>query len=75
MIRTSRKKLKADSGEVDDEREQESAELGFMFEAGDDDDDDIDDDDGDDVDSDDDDGDEEVNFTSYEQNSLGLPEA
>ena len=70
MIRTSRKKLKADSGEVDDEREQESAELGFMFEAGDDDDDDddIDDDDGDDVDSDDDDGDEEVNFTSYIQN-------
>ena len=69
MIRTSRKKLKAESGEVDDEREQESAELGFMFEAGDD------DDDIDDVDSDDDDGDEEVNFTSYEQNSLGLPEA
>ena len=74
MIRTSRKKLKADSGEVDDEREQESAELGFMFEAGDDDDDDIDDD-GDDVDSDDDDDGEEVNFTAYEQNSLGLPEA
>ena len=42
---------------MDDEREQESAELGFMFEAGDDDDDDIDDD-GDDVDSDDDQMDE-----------------
>ena len=57
---------------MDDEREQESAELGFMFEAGDDDDDD---DDIDDDDGDDDDGGEEVNFTSYEQNSLGLPEA
>ena len=57
---------------MDDEREQESAELGFMFEAGDDDDDD---DDSDDDDGDDDDGGEEVNFTSYEQNSLGLPEA
>ncbi len=42
FIRTSRKKLKAASGEVLDEKEHDSAELGFMFEAGDEDDDDED---------------------------------
>ncbi len=42
FIRTSRKKLKAESGEVLDEKEHDSAELGFMFEAGDEDDDDED---------------------------------
>jgi hypothetical protein len=34
--------LKAESGEVLDEKEHDSAELGFMFEAGDEDDDDED---------------------------------
>ena len=35
--RTSRKKLKTATGEIDDENEHDAAELGFMFEAADDD--------------------------------------
>jgi hypothetical protein len=44
FLRTSRKALKSELGDVDDEKEHDSAELGFMFEAPDDDDDDDDDD-------------------------------
>ena len=33
FFRTSRKALKKEIGEIEDEKEQASAELGFMFEA------------------------------------------
>ena len=38
LCRTSRKALKAETGEIVDEKEHDSAELGFMFETPDDDD-------------------------------------
>ena len=36
LCRTSRKALKAETGEIVDEKEHDSAELGFMFETPDD---------------------------------------